>query len=221
MRPATALALMLPIIIGGPPRAESQAPAPTGFVRLFNGANLDGWEGDPTVFRVSDGAIVGGSLDSPVKHNEFLCTTREFGDFELRLQARLLGQGQNAGIQFRSRRVPDHFEVSGYQADMGRFGKDNIWGALYDESRRNKFLAVPDQAAIVKTVREKDWNDLIIRCEGPRIQIWVNGLQTVDYTENDISISRSGVIGLQIHGGAPAEAVYRNIFIKELNSPSK
>ena len=59
-------------------------------------------------------------------------------------------------------------------------------------------------------------NDLVIRCEGPRIQIWVNGLQTVDYTETDDKIARQGIIGLQIHSGPPAEASYRNIRLKKL-----
>jgi hypothetical protein len=65
-------------------------------------------------------------------------------------------------------------------------------------------------------VKADDWNDLVIRCEGPRIQIWVNGVQTVDYTETDEAIPKSGRLGLQIHGGEPAEAAYRNIRVKKL-----
>lgn len=210
------IALLLPVAWAGSAIAESESP-PEGFVSLFDGKSLEGWEGNTEIFRVREGAIVGGTLDAPIKHNEFLCTTREFGDFELRLQAKLLGRGQNAGIQFRSKRVANHHEVSGYQADMGIFGskRENIWGALYDESRRNKFLAIPDQDAIKNVFRDQDWNDITIRCEGARVQIWVNGLQTVDYTEADSEIARTGVIGLQIHGGLPAEAQYRNIYVRE------
>jgi len=56
----------------------------------------------------------------------------------------------------------------------------------------------------------------VIRCEGPRIQLWVNGLQTVDYTEPESSIPRRGRFGLQIHGGEPAQAAYKDIRIKKL-----
>lgn len=54
-----------------------------------------------------------------------------------------------------------------------------------------------------------------MRCEGPRIQIWLNGYQTVDYKETE-DVARSGVIALQIHGGKPAVASYQDIRIKEL-----
>jgi len=62
-----------------------------------------------------------------------------------------------------------------------------------------------------------DWNAFIIRCQGPRVQIWLNGTQTVDYTEPDAKIARRGVIAVQIHGGPAAEASYRNLRIKDLS----
>ncbi len=77
-------------------------------------------------------------------------------------------------------------------------------------------LACPDPAKIAEVVRVGGWNDYVIRCEGKRIQLWLNGLQTVDYTEPDDAIPQSGVIGLQIHGGPPSEAWYRNIRIRPL-----
>ena len=186
------------------------------FQPLFDGKTLRGWEGNEAIFRVEEGAIVAGSLEKDIAHNEFLCTEKRYGDFELRLEARLHGQGENAGVQFRSERIPNHHEVIGYQCDMGTADGKSIWGALYDESRRKKFLAVGDNERLQKTVKADGWNRLVIRCEGPRIQIWVNDLQTVDYTETDAKIPREGVIGLQIHGGKPAEASYRKIEIREL-----
>jgi len=187
-------------------------PKQAGFVALFDGKTFAGWEGSQEVFRIEDGAIVGGTLAAKVAHNEFLCTLASYDDFELRLQFRLLGEDANAGVQIRSQRVPDHHEVSGYQADMGQ----QYWGCLYDESRRNKVLACPEPAKIAAVVRTGEWNDYIIRCEGKRIQLWVNGVQTVDYTEPDDTIPQTGIIGLQIHGGPPSEAWYRNIRIKSL-----
>jgi hypothetical protein len=180
---------------------------------LFDGKTLAGWEGDANVFRVADGAIVGGGLDQPVAQNEFLCTEKSFDDFELRLKTKLVGQGANAGIQLRTARIPNHHEVIGYQADMG----EGWWGKLYDESRRNRVLAEP--AATVdmsQVVRANDWNEYLIRCEGPRIQLWLNGTQTVDYTERDENIASSGVIAVQIHGGPPSEAWYKDIQIRSL-----
>ncbi len=151
-----------------------------GFRPLFDGKSLAGWEGDEKVFRVQGGAIVAGSLQDKVAHNDFLCTKERFGDFELRLQARLVGKGQNAGVQFRSERIANHFEVIGYQCDMGQAQGKSIWGALYDESRRRTFLAQGDHEKLAPKVKADDWNDLTIRCEGPRVQIWLKGLQTVD-----------------------------------------
>lgn len=200
--------------------AEKPSSTPAdeaGFVALFDGKSLAGWEGNEKVFRVENGVVVAGSLTEAIPQNEFLCTMKEYGDFELRLQAKLEGKGENAGIQFRSQRVPNHHEVSGYQCDMGRAWDRSVWGALYDESRRNKMLAEPNEEVAKKAAREPgEWNDFVIRCEGPTVQIWLNGVQTVDYGEKDGGISRAGVIGLQIHGGEPAQASYRNIRIKTL-----
>lgn len=208
-RVVTCLALMA--LLAGCAGLKQTSKEP-GFISLFDGKTFAGWEGSNEVFRIEDGAVVGGKLSANVAHNDFLCTIASYGDFELRLQCRLLGENANAGIQIRSRRVPDHYEVSGYQADMGQ----QYWGCLYDESRRNKVLACPDPAKIAEVVRAGDWNDYVIRCEGKRIQLWLNGFQTVDYTEPDDAISQSGVIGLQIHGGPPSEAWYRNIRIRPL-----
>ncbi|QDS91196.1 hypothetical protein EC9_54170 [Rosistilla ulvae] len=203
--------LLFPIV------AVAQSPAPeSGFTPLFDGKSLQGWEGDANWFRVDDGAIVAGSASETIPNNFFLATTEQYEDFELRLEAKLVGAGQNAGVQFRTQRIPNHHEVSGYQADMGTAGGKPIWGSLYDESRRNKMLAVPDPAAVEEVLKTDDWNRIRIRCQGARIQIWLNDLQTVDYTETDPQIERTGIIALQIHGGKPAVASYRNIRIQRL-----
>ena len=89
------------------------------------------------------------------------------------------------------------------------------WGALYDESRRKKVLTGPDQAKMKDVVKIGDWNDYLIRAEGKHIQLSLNGTQTVDYTETDAQIDSSGVICLQIHGGPPSQAWYKDISIVE------
>ncbi len=180
--------------------------------KLFDGKTFAGWEGNLNVFRIQDRAIVGGGLSAPVARNEFLCTTREFSNFVLKLRFKLLGEGSNAGIQVRSRRIPNHHEVIGYQADMG----DGWWGALYDESRRNTVLAKPNPDSVKKALKPNDWNRYEIRCEGKRIRTWINGKAMIDYTESDDKIEQTGIIGLQIHGGPPSEAWYKDITIQPL-----
>jgi hypothetical protein len=181
---------------------------------LFDGRSFAGWEGDTNVtWCVVDGALRGGSLAAPVPRNEFLCTTRPYTNFVLRLKFKLLGEGANAGIQIRSRRLPNHHEMIGYQADLGG---PAWWGCLYDESRRNRVLAQADAKSVNAVLRPGDWNDYVIRCEGRRIRLAINGLETVDYTEPEAGIEQAGLIGLQIHGGPPSEAWYREITIEEL-----
>ena len=201
------------VLVASAVAARGQGEPGAKAVPLFNGKTLDGWEGDPKIFRVEDGAIVAGTLANKIARNEFLCTTRTFGDFELRLKFKLLGgDGANAGVQFRTKRIPNNHEVSGYQADMGV----GWWGALYDESRRNKVLIGPDQTKMKDVIKLNDWNDYVIRAEGTRIQQWVNRFQTVDYTEQDAGIDQAGVICVQIHGGPPSEAWYKDITIVDL-----
>ena len=213
-RLAPLVIVLIPLLLVASTSAEE-----ADFTPLFDGESFNGWEGNLDVFRIEEGAIIAGNAQASLAHNEFLCTKKIFRDFELRLEAKLVGPGNNAGIQFRSSRIPNDPEVRGYQCDMGAAGDmGNIWGWLYDESRRNKFLAQSNLKNPEKYFREGDWNKFVIRCQGPRIQIWRNGKQTVDYLERDEEISRHGIIGLQIHGGPPSEASYRKIRIRTLTS---
>ena len=187
-------------------------------IPLFDGQSFAGWNGDTKrLWRIEDGAIVAGDRRVAAPRNEFLATDCEFEDFELRYQYRIDGVDKpNAGVQFRSRRIPDHHEVIGYQADIG----PGITGALYDESRRKTFLVTPPERVQQEALaRSRDgWHTCAVRCEGPRIRIAVNGVETVDYTETDLSISRRGMIALQIHGGMVGTIRYRNIVIRDLQT---
>src|SRR4051794_12383635 len=83
-------------------------------VYLFNSKDFAGWEGDTTkTWKIEDGCIVGGSLDTTVARNEFLCTKKSYGDFELKVKFKLVGDKEkaNAGVQFRTKRIPNHHEV--------------------------------------------------------------------------------------------------------------
>jgi HEAT repeat protein len=187
------------------------------FHPLFNGKTFYGWEGDTTnSFHITEGSIVGGNLQNKIPRNEFLATMRFFTNFILRVECKLVGPC-NAGIQFRTQRIPNHHEVKGFQADMS-VGKDGgYWGKLYDESRRNRILGVSEnRAQMIERLKADDWNQYEICCEGPRIQLFLNGVRTLDYTETDSAIPQFGIIAVQIHAGQPSEAWYRNISIAEL-----
>lgn len=198
-----ALLLMLPVSAGEP-------------VPIFDGKSFAGWEGDTgTVWRIEDGALTAGSLEKRQEKNNFLATTKEYGDFDLTLKWRLQGTEGfvNGGVQIRSQRIPDHHEVIGYQADLGA-GYD---GALYDESRRKKMLAQPTPEVLTKAQKPLgEWNDYRIRAEGKRVRIWLNGVLTVDYTETDDAIVQSGIIAVQIHGNATSLVQYKDLRIEEL-----
>ena len=184
--------------------------------RIFDGKSFKGWEGDTLkTWRIEQGALVGGSLQTKVPNNDFLCTKRSYSDFVLKAKFKLVGTEGfiNSGVQFRSKRlINPSYEMEGYQADLG----DKYWGSLYDESRRNKTLAGKPAEEVAKLLKPNDWNDYEIRADKRHIVLKINGVTTVDYTEPDTNIPQSGLIGLQIHGGGKALVYFKDIFIEEL-----
>jgi hypothetical protein len=187
-------------------------------VSLFDGRTFRGWEGDTNeTWRIEQGAFTGGSLAEKVPRNEFLRSTRSYTNFVLRVRFKLTGTAAggfvNAGVQVRSQpAVKPPNEMVGYQCDIG----EGLWGALYDESRRNKILIKPDPKAVEQAVKKDDWNQYVIRGEGRRLRAWINDVAMIDYTEPDEAIPQHGLIGLQIHSGGPALAAYKDISIEEL-----
>jgi len=190
--------------------------APTA---LFDGQSLAGWEGETnSVWRIREGVIVGGSLNGN-PHNEFLATRASYKNFRLRLEYKLVGAEGfvNGGVQFRSRRIANPSnEMSGFQADIGA----GYSGCLYDESRRNKTLAMADTNLVARVEKPGDWNQYEIVARGPEIQLSLNGQRTASWVERDPGIAAEGVIALQIHGNCKAEISFRNITIEELPSPT-
>lgn len=197
------------------PHDDISVPKPGKRTPLFDGRSFVGWEGDTNrIWRIEKAALVGGTLNETVPHSDFLCTTREYTNFDLRLKVKLEGTGfVNGGIQLRSQRDKEPaFEMVGYQADMG----EGYWGSLYDESRRRNTLAFTHASIIKRIVKTNDWNDYVIRCEGSHVRFWLNGILTVDYTESEKDIPMNGLIGIQVHGGGKSEASYKDITIEEL-----
>jgi hypothetical protein len=185
-------------------------------ISLFNGKTLAGWDGDTTnVWRVQDGAIAAGSIQKNAPQNEFLRTKVSYTNFVLRVKVKLMGKEGfvNGGVQVRSQpaKNPPN-EMVGYQCDVG----EGWWGALYDESRRNKVLIKPNPEDVAKAVRKEEWNEYYIRCEGRRIQTSINGIPMINYTEPDESLPQHGLIGLQIHGGGFTEIFYKDVLLEPL-----
>lgn len=145
------------------PHGDVAPPKSGKRTKLFDGKTFNGWEGHTNnTWRIEKGAFVGGTLTATVPHNDFLCTTAEFKNFDLRLKVKLQGTGfVNGGIQLRSQRAKEPaFEMVGYQADMG----EGYWASLYDESRRRKTLAHTHALVLKHIVKSNDWNDYVIRC---------------------------------------------------------
>ena len=195
----------------------------TGPEVLFDGKTLEGWnvnKGEGRWWKVSGGAIEGGSLTEHVPHNTFCVSNKSYGDFELNLNFKItpVKGGINSGIQIRSQRIADHHEMIGYQADAAK----NYWGKIYDESRRRKVISeLLNPEALAKAVKADGWNHYRIVCEGPRIRMWLNDVACADYVEKDPKIPLEGHIGLQVHGGGTLTVRFKDITIQELSSSKK
>ena len=194
----------------------SNAQHPKKMVKLFDGKTFKGWEGDLNrTWTIEDGAILGGNGQDMVPHNQFIKTEAEYSNYSLKLKFKLTGTEGfvNGGVQFHSQRIKEPaFEMIGYQADLG----DGFWASLYDESRRNKLLVTADTGKVKSNLKRNDWNDYEVRTNGRRIQIFLNGVQTVDYTEEDQTIPQHGHIAFQLHGGGKTKVYYKDITIQSL-----
>lgn len=213
-----------------------------GFISLFNGQDLAGWTGNPELWSLQDGAITGVTKADPkLTHNTFLVWTNgTTEDFELRLSYRIV-KG-NSGIQYRSK-VMEQGKfgpiVGGYQADF-EAGK-TYSGILYEErgrgilaQRGQKTVIKPDPAnpqkhkvevtgsvgksdEIQAKIQDEDWNDYAVIASGNHLQHFINGVPTVDVTdEQDAKAAKSGVLALQIHVGPPMTVQFKNIRLKRL-----
>lgn len=207
---------------GKAPAAEAPAPGkpaaksklPKGFKRLFDGKTLKGWKGRKTLWKVEDGVIRGQTTaKDKLKHNDFLYTVKEYGDFELRLKFRLVNH--NSGVQVRSL-VHKDYRVTGYQADMA---EKRYTGILYEEGGRG-ILADVDPKKIAKYVKKGKFNDYRIVCRGKSLKFWINGQPTISYTEKKATARTKGVIAFQLHRGPPMTVYFKDIFIKELPKDS-
>jgi putative membrane-bound dehydrogenase-like protein len=168
---------------------------------LFNGKDLTGWDGDPKLWRVDNGAIVGKSPG--LKDNSFLRSQMIAADFKLTVKVKLTPDKENSGIQFRSEPLAG-YEVKGYQADVGA----GWWGKLYEEHGRGLLSTKSGESA----VKVDDWNTYEIEANGSRIRTWINGQLCVDL--DDAQGARRGIFALQIHSGGPMEVRYKDFHLE-------
>lgn len=209
--------------------------------QLFNGKDLTGWSGDPALWSVKDGILIGKTTaESPIKENTFLIWKGgDVSDFELTLKYRMLPANEkkalNSGIQYRSILVDEAaFSVSGYQADL-EYG-DNYSGILYEEkgrgilAQRGQKVTITEGAdaktpnltvtaeigvsSEIQTGIQKDgWNEYRIVAKGNHLQHFINGKQTIDVTDLTKEGAKKGVLALQLHVGPPMQIEFKDIVL--------
>jgi len=218
------------------PAPAADAEAGDGFRPLFDGKSLEGWDGNPKLWRVEDGAIVGQTTaETPTGYNTFLIWQGgKPGDFELKAEFRLPNKGfGNSGIQVRSWMGKKPWQVRGYQADADADNK--YTGICYGEgfrgilARRGQVVEIgPDHKKKVvdefgdhnklgaKLIKQHDWNTYHIIAKGDRITHRINGHLMCELIDNDTVARREGLIALQLHAGPPMRVEFRNIRLKQL-----
>ena len=201
-----------------------------GFVPIFNGQDLAGWEGMPGWWEVRHGAIVAESTpDKPSDRTHYLYWQGgEPADFELRARYRVTGAGGNSGIQIRSQKRPN-WDTWGYQADIDTEGV--YTGCLYQHDRglvaeRGQWVVIDptgqktitrfaDPATLLQAVKAGDWNDYRILARGPRLVLWINDtlMCLVEDHERKFALPR-GILALQMHAGPPMRIEFKDLRIR-------
>ena len=217
--------------------AQPSETGEDGFVSLFNGQNLDGWDGDPRFWSVVDGAIRGRTTgDNPTDHNTFLVWRGgQLKDFELRIKFRIEGEN-NSGIQYRSREF-DQWRIAGYQAEI--INKPDVVGFLWNEQGKRKGVQVGQfvvyhpgnerevvgEIADRKALREsghyrpREWNECHIIARGNHVIHRINGRQTVEFIDEDPEkAAREGLLALQVHGGKPLLVEFKDIRLRQFTN---
>ena len=203
--------------------------ADADFKPIFNGRDLTGWEGDPRFWSVRDGVLRGEtSLEKMTMSNTFLLWREgRVKDFQLRLKFRI--RNGNSGVQYRARDL-GKWVVSGYQAEIDNaVGKS---GFLYEERGRKSLALVGQQVEIDASgkprvtgqladknelvarsyYKPRAWNDYLIVAKGNHLEHFLNGIKTIEVTDNDPKgRALEGLLALQIHAGPPMLVEFKDI----------
>lgn len=216
------------------PVTDSAVNKEEGFVQMFDGKTMNGWDADTAYWRVENGALVGEVTPAkPLKNNTFIIWRGGTpGDFEFRAEYKINAEG-NSGVQYRSEELKDiPHALKGYQADID--GANTYTGQNYEERGRG-FLAMRGQIVELKTgekpiildslgtsdslkglIKVNDWNEIRIVAKGNNYKHYINGTLMSEATDND-SVNRkmSGVLGMQVHVMPSMKVEYRNLRIKQ------
>lgn len=198
---------------------------------IFDGKTLSGWtqQGGKAIYKVEDGVIVGTAV--PKTPNSFLCTRKQYADFELELEFKV-DPSLNSGVQIRShvyekdttveirgkKRTKKAGTVYGYQVEIDP-SERAYTGGIYDEARRGWLNDLKNNEAARKAFRQGEWNKFRIVCRGSSIKTWLNGVLAADLKDK---MTARGFIALQVHGVGKNKARigkkvrWRNIRLKEL-----
>lgn len=224
-------------------KAEIPAAGADGWITLYNGKDLTGWEGLEGYWSVVDGAIQATETKEKSKQTNLilLCSKdnpEKFANFELRYSWKMVTKDGNSGVQFRGKiDNPKMLHVGGYQADID--AGNGYTGIIYDEggvaggrgimSKRgentvwdadNKRSATPldkNDAEIKKAIKPVgEWNEVVLIANGPKITYSINGQVTTEMTDNSPKACKDGVIGLQMHGGFTMTIQFKDFKIKML-----
>ena len=204
--------------------------AEDGFRPLFNGKDLAGWDGNPGLWSVQDGAITGKTTGpAQLKYNQFLIWRGgKVKNFELRLKVK--HQGNNTGVQYRSRELPENgtWSIGGYQCDMHSNPPYNAM--VYDERGRGIITQngqrvvidpqgqkwVTDEHEPVK-VDPSEWHDYTIIANGNHLIHQIDGKVTIDLTDHEEKArSLEGLLAFQIHQGPAMTVQIKDVMIKDL-----
>ncbi len=212
-----------------PVLAESEE----GFTPLFNGIDLEGWDGKPGAWEVRDGEIW--CTGASVGKNWLIWRGGEPADFVLRLEFRW--DKGNSGVQVRSDDLGE-WQVFGYQVEIARQEVMGLWHhSLIDKEhpkREARFLMttagerasinkrgervntkLKDAAEVQSLYKENEWNTMEIIAKGKRIVQKINGVHFATVVDRDSEMSRSkGWIAFQDHGRGCVVA-FRNVRLKE------
>ncbi|MDF7807343.1 DUF1080 domain-containing protein [Pontiellaceae bacterium B12219] len=188
-----------------------------GFINLYNGRNLDGWnqKGGAHKFESKDGVIVGTCV--PDEANAFLCTDTDYSNFIFSCEIKWEVDG-NSGVMFRAR-VKDQNgkpRVYGPQCEMEGINNSRGWSSgIYGEAAGGwiypLWLEAHDDVRLC--LKKDGWNRLTIKADGDTIKTWLNGLPSAHWKTTEYM---KGFIGLQVHKGKNGIILFRNIKIKEL-----
>lgn len=177
---------------------------------FWNGKDLVGWKGLPGLWTLKDGALVGSTHPEGRTSNTFLFSEKEYGDFELSFQVKLLGETANSGVQFRSAILDaERCAVKGPQADMAQGYWGSLFGEHHAEGDKHVMLQQCDWKKVGPTIKKDGFNEYFIRCVGRHVLIKVNGVTTVD--GEFPTVPEKGLIAFQLHQGKPMEVTFKDI----------